>query len=432
MAPLPGGEPDGEEEKNMNKEQATALANEGKKKATAFWTMFKEKVVALWKSGRKGKAICIGGAAVIVLLLTRCGGNEGSGDSSDGDDWKWTGQSFYTVFKGFPEDEGVVYKNDSCIVKVLQGTKDGCLAETKTTDRVVWVVTQKRYEDGQCLEDGFYIRRGSVDYETTLGTERTVARYVEVTDEAIVREIQKQIEDGKAAEAQAKLEAEGQPFEVDAPVKSLCGFAIGTTPHNVKSFFSNPNEGKNMMSGVYTVSGKLATPFRYFDYATLRFETGEEGIHLNRVLLRSEQSPLKSAKECREEVATIVAMLEKKFGIQFKTKHTLSMAILHSTCGNLQAEMRPSSKRLRYQCPRMRKILCWTSNQGSSRPKNKKHGGENSPPPNCRPTPAPTSCRRNRETGAVHQPLPRLYRFRNLPPAIPFSSRRAELSARHL
>lgn len=330
MEPLPGGEPDGEEGKNMNKEQATALASEGKKKATAFWTAFKEKIVALWKSGRKGKAICIGGAVVVLLLLTRCGG--GSVDTGRGGEF--TGKNFDSVFMGVnTDDEGVIYAFSSSIsIKVLQATKNGNLVGYiqganpflggvesfvqslgGSFDRIVWVETPgKRYEDGETLGDGYYIRRGSYEYKGIDGGEHTVARYVEVTDKATLQKIQKQIEDEAAAEAQAKLEAEGKPFEVDAPVKSLCGFSIGATPSSVKALFTNPSEDEK------SISGNLVTPFRYFDFAELEFSPlpVSGGKHLSRVVLRV-RPQLETSEEFSEEIKTIVGMLEKKFGIKF-------------------------------------------------------------------------------------------------------------------
>ena len=340
MGLLPGGNRTGRKE-NMNEEQAKALATEGKKKETAFWAAFKEKVVTLWKSGRKGKAICIGGAVVVLLLLTRCGGSNngesGSAGSIDtGRGGEYTGQNFSDVFMGAKADEGVIYKFSSNIsIKVLQATKEGNLVGYiqganpfadgleslfgsfgGSFDRIVWVVTPgKLYEDNQTLGSGFYIRRGSYEYEGTDGGTHTVARYVEVTDEATLTKIQKHIEDEKAAEAQAKLEAEGQPFEVNAPVKSLCGFSIGATPNSVKSLFTDLSEGEDTMSGI------LATPFRHFDFAQLKFSPAPVlgGKHLSVVTLTVKgRSPLTSAKEAFEEVETIVAMLEKKFGITFR------------------------------------------------------------------------------------------------------------------
>lgn len=332
MEPLPGGEPDREERKNMNKEEATALANEGKKKATAFWTAFKEKIVALWKSGPKGKAICIGGAVVVLLLLTRCGG--GSVDTGRGGEF--TGKNFDSVFMGVnTDDEGVIYAFSSSIsIKVLQATKNGNLVGYiqganpflegvesfvqslgGSFDRIVWVETPgKRYEDGETLGDGYYIRRGSYEYQGIDGGEHTVARYVEVTDKATLQKIQKQIEDEAATEAQAKLEAEGKPFEIDAPIKSLCGFAIGTTPSSVKALFSNPSEDEK------GISGKLVTPFRYFDFAQLEFSSAPVfgGKHLSSIRLTAFGGLPQEIREGRfEEIKTIAAMMEKKFGIKF-------------------------------------------------------------------------------------------------------------------
>ena len=324
----------------MNKEQATALASEGKKKATAFWTAFKEKIVTLWKSGRKGKAICIGGAVLLLLLLTRCGGSDSGGSNDTGRGGEYTGWDFSKVFMGAQADEGKIYKFESNIsIKVLQAMKKGNLVGYMqganpfagrleslfksfggSLNRIVWVETPgKRYEDGETLGEGFYIRRGSYEYKGTDGGEHTVARYVEVTDEATLKTIQKQIKDEEAAEAQAKLEAEGQPFEVNAPIKSLCGFAIGATPSSVKSLLINPSEGNSLVDGKYTVDGKMVTPFRHFDFAELKFSPAPilGGMHLTSIHLKaSDGVPQELGGNVYGEIKTIAAMLEKKFGIK--------------------------------------------------------------------------------------------------------------------
>ena len=144
------------------------------------------KLAALWKSGIKGKAICIIGALVILGIIGSCGDDEEGGGG--GSDWTFTKENFYSIFNGFPKDEGMVYKYDGGI-KVMQATKNGNLVECN--DRVVWVETKRRYEGGEPLDKGFYLRRGSMEYETALGAEKRVPRYVEVTDK-----VQKQI-DGK-------------------------------------------------------------------------------------------------------------------------------------------------------------------------------------------------------------------------------------------
>lgn len=296
------------------------------------------KIGALWKSGVKGKVICIVGVLVILGIIGAFTDDEEGGG---GGDWKYTDEYFFRVFAGVKEDEGVIYKHfprditmlglsvpdsDFSNVKVLQATRKGNLVESEAAKRLVFVVTPgKRYEDGQTLGEGYYIRRGSFEYENALGAECTVARYVEVTDKGILAKIQKQIEEEKAAAEKAKLEAEGQPFEVDAPIKSLCGFSIGATPSSVQSLFKG--ELKQFFGD--EPGGELVTPFRHFDYANVGFKPDPRsgGQHLYWVELSvKDDSAIEDweNEENFEEVKTIVAMLEKKFDIKFKnTKESL-------------------------------------------------------------------------------------------------------------
>ena len=146
------------------------------------------KLAALWKSGIKGKAICIVGALVILGIIGSCGDDEEDGGGGGGS-WTFADESFSSVFHGFPKDEGMVYKHVGGGYKVMQATKKGNLVEC--FDKIIWVETKRLYEDDEPLDLGYYIRRGSMEYETALGAEKRVPRYVEVTDK-----VQKQI-DGK-------------------------------------------------------------------------------------------------------------------------------------------------------------------------------------------------------------------------------------------
>ena len=192
---------------NEAKEKAAALAGEAKKKAAGIW----QKIAGLWKSGTKGKVICIVGVLAIVWAIGACGDDEGGGGGGNGSGggWRYTGKYFLEVFQGFPNDEGTVYWNNGW-VKVVQATKKGNLASCGSSGRVVWVETKRRYEDGESLDSGYYIRRGSMEYETAFGAEKQVARYVEVTDKGILAKIQKQIEEEKAAAEKAKREAKAR------------------------------------------------------------------------------------------------------------------------------------------------------------------------------------------------------------------------------
>ncbi|MBQ9344322.1 MAG: formylglycine-generating enzyme family protein [Kiritimatiellae bacterium] len=190
---------------NETKEKAAELAGEAKKKTAGIWA----KIAGLWKSGTKGKAICIVGVLVILGIIGAFVG-DGEGGGGGGGDWTYTGKDFLSVFDGFPKDEGEVYFNNGHFVRVMQATKKGNLVEYAfgSRDRVIWVETTRRYEDGEFLDEGYYIRRGSMEYETAMGAEKRVARYVEVSG-SLLEKVKKQIADEKAAaEAKAKAEAE--------------------------------------------------------------------------------------------------------------------------------------------------------------------------------------------------------------------------------
>lgn len=210
------------------------------------------KIGALWKSGIKGKAICIVGVLVILGIIGSCGDDEESGGGG-GSDWKYTGEYFDSVFSGFPKDEGVIYQHfprDVIFlgkvlipIKVMQATKKGNLVELGDNDRVIWVETKRRYEDDEPLDEGYYIRRGSMEYETALGAEKRVPRYVEVTSKGILAKIQKQIEEEKAAaaakakaeaeaEAKAKAEAEAAMAKAKAEIEAM---QTGSRPGETKT-----------------------------------------------------------------------------------------------------------------------------------------------------------------------------------------------------
>ncbi|MBR6020824.1 MAG: formylglycine-generating enzyme family protein [Kiritimatiellae bacterium] len=156
----------------------------------------KEKVAATCKKGLTGKAVGIACAMLLALSMqTGCSG--GGGGGGGGGDWQYSGKDFRTVFGGFPKDEGEVYCHDGG-VKVMQATKKGNLVKTEDSDRVVWVETKRRYEDGEPLDRGYYIRRGSMEYETAMGAEKMVARYVEVTGRLLAK-VEKQVVAGLRA-----------------------------------------------------------------------------------------------------------------------------------------------------------------------------------------------------------------------------------------
>ncbi|MBP5787869.1 MAG: SUMF1/EgtB/PvdO family nonheme iron enzyme, partial [Kiritimatiellae bacterium] len=61
------------------KEKLIAWATTAKETALSAGKRCKDTAIATWKSGRKGKAVCIGVAAAVLLVSLKCGG--GGGDS---------------------------------------------------------------------------------------------------------------------------------------------------------------------------------------------------------------------------------------------------------------------------------------------------------------------------------------------------------------
>lgn len=188
------------------------------------------KFAALWKSGVKGKAICIVSSLVILGCIGACGNNE---EGEGGGGWQISDKSFPSVFGGFPKDEGVVYKHEGNALKVMQATKNGNLVERDYSDRVIWVETKRRYEDGEPLDEGYYIRRGSKEYETALGAEKRVPRYVEVKGN-LLKKIQKQIEDEKVAEAKAKANHETAIEKAKAEIVAMQAGETGGETKTIK------------------------------------------------------------------------------------------------------------------------------------------------------------------------------------------------------
>ena len=339
-----------------------------KGQSTGIWLAVKE----------KGTAVGLGGLAVVFLLLMLCGC---SGSNDIGSDWKYSGEYFDSVFKGFPKDEGEIYQhlpravgafgmvfNDSYLppIKVMQATKKGNLVEIEDSDRVIWVETKRRYEDGEQLDAGYYIRRGTMEYETALGAERTVPRYVEVTDKNLLakvekvkqeleaeeeakeaqrkaeeeaREAQRKAEE-EAREAQRKAEEEAKKkareeaaeqgaYEVDIPIKSLCGFKLGVPPSQVRPLLQNDDgtpvqdfvdevlKGRWSGDGGCKVTYRLAKPFRLFTHATVSFYDRGVGLHLDQVTLKTDITDV-SRESVAKEIAALVELLEKKFGIKFR------------------------------------------------------------------------------------------------------------------
>ena len=145
-----------------------------KESVIAGATAAKNKVVETWKSGPKGKAICIGVVAVLLVIGSMMSDDEdfASGRLGGEDDIMLSEKGFSSIFMnvGSPEaDDGMIYRHQEDIsVKVLQATSDGLLVGYVTGsnpftsgiedfvekfggsyDRVVFVTTDRDgYEDG--------------------------------------------------------------------------------------------------------------------------------------------------------------------------------------------------------------------------------------------------------------------------------------------
>lgn len=341
--------------------------NTEKPKTIKFLEVCKEKTITTWKSGHKGKALCIAGAlAVLMVLVHACGGGNasdknksrsspasieagivgerakvgstsGRGDESVGitravsnnaEEFPeevrnniqtgWDGQSgtehidvggwkdFEDAFISADEDyNGVIYRlYANRDIKVLKASRNGYFVEHERFPGIlVWVETQKRYDDGETFGRGFYVRFGQVVEKNVSRYGDTFPRYIEVTDEEVLEKLRAQVE-----------EEEGKTVVVDVPVKSLCGFAIGATPSDIESLCKTLHS-----NGRSEYFGELATPFRHCHEVLLEFSAKPPlgGRHLCHVELIG-NAPLETIQELREEVETIVAMLEKKFGIKLK------------------------------------------------------------------------------------------------------------------
>ena len=194
----------------------------------------KNKVIATWNSGPKGKAICVGAVALLLAIGLMTGDDEdfANGKLGDADDIMLSDKGFSTIFMnaGSPKaDDGMIYlHSENTSVQVLQSTSDGLLVGYVTGsnpfmsgledffekfggsyDRIVFVTTDgARYEDGQPLRSGYYVRSGIVSYVGVDGGEHTVAHYVEITNEKEIAKIERAITKRKEAKESARLEME--------------------------------------------------------------------------------------------------------------------------------------------------------------------------------------------------------------------------------
>jgi hypothetical protein len=261
-------------------------------------------------------------------------------------------KDFSQVFIGdAPDDEETVYAHGrSETIRVLQSTSGGLLvgyaqgtsqvaAQVEdlmgnlgvSFDRVVWIDTRTRLnEENRPLRDGFYIRKGMHSHIGTDGGEHVLAQYVEVNDEKTVAmlkaELKRRADEKRIAEEEAaELAAERGAYELDIPIKSICGFKLGVPPSQVKGLLLHEDGTPvRVMSHRTDMFGnlskyRLAKPFRLFTHAEVAFADNGVGKHLESVTFRGEPDLRKYTRQSYyAEVETTARLIEKKFSIQFK------------------------------------------------------------------------------------------------------------------
>lgn len=260
-------------------------------------------------------------------------------------------KDFSQVFIGdAPDDEGTVYAHGrSDNIRVYQSTSSGLVVgyEQGTSpyaaqveglmgnlgvsfDRVVWVDTKTRLnEENRPLRDGFYVRKGMHSHIGTDGAEHVLAQYVEITDpksvEMLKAEQKRRIEEKRIAEQEAaELADERGAYELNLPIKSLCGFKLGAPPSQVKGLLlhedGTPVRAMSYRSDMFGNQSKyrLAKPFRLFTHAEVHFADSGVGKHLESVELKGTPDLKKYTRESYfAEVEATARLIERKFGIQF-------------------------------------------------------------------------------------------------------------------
>jgi len=281
--------------------------------------------------------------SLIVGVFFMGGGGYSGGIPEIGKD------SFYNMFYSNAKSEnGVAYiHKESSNIKVLSVVPDGiiacyesgsggiignameayaenlmAIAGEGSPERVVHIVTDpSAYNDGMVVKGGLYLRDGTYSYESLTGS-RKVESYRHITDESVLKAIEeRQMASRRVAEA-ALIASEGDDAKVSAPVKSLCGFELGTVPYKgwkLLKGHDNAIYSENRTGGFHrTISGELAKPFRMFTDVKLEY-TDYEGVpeHLYIISLSAHIDFSKVDKDsCVKELSSVCDMIEKKFGIK--------------------------------------------------------------------------------------------------------------------
>lgn len=317
----------------------------------------KEKIQATWRSGTKGKVICVAIAA-LILWVGSC--LFGGGPSSSVDFKELSTDAFSTIFisKMIGEESGVAYRHDSnpgvqvvsvdgggVLVAYVKGTS--ILAEGFENfvgklggdmDKVVYVVTDVAgYTDGTPLRDGYYVRKGTCAYKNVCGAKRTVPLFVEVRDSGVLAKCRRIEEDRQRQITKAALKEEGSPIDVKVPVKSLCGFVLGSTPSQSWKLFKE-NVGRPFthvrdMSFQYKMKGTLLKPFRMFTRGNVEY-TFVKGVpeRMYKIELESEEVDFNNVtkESCIKELNEVKKLIEQKFDIELKERCNESDSLEYS------------------------------------------------------------------------------------------------------
>lgn len=265
-------------------------------------------------------------------------------------------KEFSDVFIGDPpDDEGTIYAHGrSGNIQVLQSTSSGLLVGYVqgtsqyisqvenlmenfgvSFDRVVWVDTKTRLnEENRPLREGFYVRKGMHSHVGVDGGEHVLAQYIEITNpkdvEMLKAELKRRAEEKRIAEEEAaELADERGAYNLNIPIKSLCGFKLGAPPSQVKGLLlhedGTPVRVLSYRSYMYGHKEKyrLAKPFRLFTHVEVEFADNGFGKHLREVVLEGKPDLNKITEESYlREVEATAQLIEKKFGIRFQREYS--------------------------------------------------------------------------------------------------------------
>ena len=202
------------------------------------------------------------------------------------------------------------------------------------------IYTKREYGDGEKLDFGVYVYKGREKFELQEGGSVVMKVFAEVsTDRAIglIANYKELLGKKEAVEKSTAIAANKEAIEnektaaieVDVPIKSICGFVLGSTPaQNWELFKKNESKQysykrgdlKGLMRGALLdpFDGTLVKPFRHFTNAEIDF-TFVEGIqeHLYKVNLYSDEINIGEIhpSSIEEELTSVKKMLEERFGI---------------------------------------------------------------------------------------------------------------------